>query len=391
LPLRICLDARIRDGELEGVQQVVAGLASAFSSFDDGDEEYHFLVTSDARGWIPPKLGGPCRLLEAPASSPSSAATAIPESDGTIERAGIDLMHFTVQTAFLTRVASIFQPHDLLHLYMPDLLRPAQREQRTMAFPKFCADARMVVALSEWGRRDLMRAYGIAGDRVCVVPNASGVDPRPPASEDIDETRRRLALPDAFVFFPAATWEHKNHLALIEALARLRDRDGLVVPAVCSGLHTAHFPRVESRVEALGLERQVRFTGTVRTADVRCLYAMARAVIFPSLFEGFGIPVVEAFATGAPVACSNVTCLPDLARDAAVLFDPSRVDDIAAAIARVWTDADLRERLAARGRARAADFSWDASARLLRAHYRRVMRRPITGDDRALLDAPAVV
>jgi glycosyltransferase involved in cell wall biosynthesis len=394
-PLRICLDARLHDGELGGVQQVVTGLATAFSSFDDGDEEYYFLVTSDARGWVRSKLSGPCRLLETepwrPASAGPGNAPAVPQSDGTIERAGIDLMHFTVQSAFQTRVPSVFQPHDLLHLHMPGLLGERQLASRTAGFPRFCADARMVVALSSWSQRDIVAAYDLPEERVQVVPNAPGVDAQPPSRADLDETRRRLALPDAFVFFPAATWEHKNHVALLDALALLRDREGLVVPLVCSGLHTRHFPIVESRVAALGLERQVHFVATVRTADVRCLYAMARAVIFPSLFEGFGIPLVEAFATGVPVACSNVTCLPDLARDAALLFDPNRVDDIAAAIARVWTDAELRSTLITRGRARAGDFSWDRSARLLRAHYRRLMGRAMTDDDRARIAAPPVV
>lgn len=368
---------------------MVTGLATAFSALDDGPEEYYFLVTSDARGWIRSKMTGPCRLLESSVAREAPLESTIPQSDGTIERAGIDLMHFTVPTAFLTGVASVFQPHDLLHLHMPELMATQQFADRTTAFPRFCADARMVVALSEWGKHDIMQAYGLPEARVQVVPNAAGIDARhQPGESELAETKRRLALPDAFVFLPAATWEHKNHVALLEALALLRDRDNLVVPLVCSGLQTGYFPAIDARVSALGLRNDVRFVGSVRATDVRCLYALSRAVIFPSVFEGFGIPVVEAFAAGVPVACSNVTSLPALAGDAALLFDPRRVDEIAAAVARLWTDAQLRESLAARGRVRASAFTWDGSARLLRAHYRRLMSRALTEEDRALLAAP---
>lgn len=389
------------------MQQVVIGLATALSALEEGDEQYYFLVTPDAGRWIRPWLSGACQMLEAPQPRPArrpmrmlrdlraragAAFVQAPSSDGTIERAGIDVMHFTVQTAFRTAVPSLYQPHDLQHLHLPQLFEPRELVERTALYRTFCEAARMVVALSSWGQRDIMQAYGLDESRVRVVPNAPVLSAyRAPTPDRLTDTRRRLSLPARYLFYPAATWPHKNHIALLDALALLRDRDRLAIPLVCSGMQTDHFAQIAAHVDARGLTDQVQFVGWVDTIDLRGLYAGAHAMVFPSLFEGFGIPVVEAFEARVPIACSNATCLPDLARGAAELFDPANVDDMAGAIARVWGNSIVRAQLLSRARTRVADFSWNRSARLLRAHYRRIANRDLTDEDQALLNAPAAL
>ena len=132
----------------------------------------------------------------------------------------------------------------------------------------------------------------------------------------------------------------------------------------------------------------MHFTGFVTPSELGALYRLARIMIFPSLFEGWGLPVVEAFAIGLPVACSNATCLPTVVDGAAELFDPTDPAAMADAMARVWGDDRLRERLIADGRDRAARFSWDRSARMFRACYRRLGGRELSAEDHALLDEP---
>jgi glycosyltransferase involved in cell wall biosynthesis len=156
------------------------------------------------------------------------------------------------------------------------------------------------------------------------------------------------------------------------------------VPTVFSGHRTDAFPAIERRVRELRLEDQVRFLGP---SELKAVYRMARLVAFPSRFEGFGMPVVEAFRLGVPVACSSTTSLPEVAGDAALLFDPGDPDAIAAAIRRLWTDEALRVELVQRGRERVQRFSWDGVARRCRALYRMVGRRPLDLADRTLLDA----
>ncbi len=409
-PPRICVDARITSGESGGVEQVIIGLASGLSRLSDGREEYFFLAYEGATDWLEPYLGGPCRLLlcrrDARASlkqrirsafPPVRRAAAllrslpfwpvrIPVSDGTIERAGIDVMHFTSQDAFLTEIPSIYHPWDLQHLHLPQYFSRYEYRTRERRYRTFCRHARMVAVATQWIKNDIMGKYDLGDDLVRVVPLAPPVQIYPaPSHNDVAEARQRFVLPSKFIYYPAQTWPHKNHLALLEAIAYLRDRHGLIVPLVCSGRLNEFFPTIKRHMHKLGLASQVRFLGFVSPLEVQCLYRLCRAVVFPSKFEGWGLPVTEAFFAGVPVACSNVTSLPEVAGDAALLFNPDNLTEIAAAICRLWTDENLCRALVERGRARAARLSWERTARIFRAHYRRIAGRPLTEEDRALI------
>ena len=182
------------------------------------------------------------------------------------------------------------------------------------------------------------------------------------------------------------TWEHKNHLTLLSALALLRDRYHLPVQLICSGQISGFFPKIKEHIRDLRLNDQVRFLGFVSPLELQCLYQLCRCVIFPTKFEGFGMPLLEAFLAGAPAACSNVTCLPELAGDAAFLFDPGTSSEVAEAIRRLWTDGALRATLADRGRRNVSRFTWERTARIFRAHYRRIANRTLSEEDHALLD-----
>ena len=135
----------------------------------------------------------------------------------------------------------------------------------------------------------------------------------------------------------------------------------------------------------LRLESQVRFVGFVRPMELRALYRTARCMVFPSSFEGWGLPVVEAFHEGTPVACADATSLPEVAGDAALLFAADSPTEMANQLVRLWRDDGLRARLVARGRARAAAFSWTRSARIFRAHYRRIAGRQLGEEDYELV------
>jgi glycosyltransferase involved in cell wall biosynthesis len=145
---------------------------------------------------------------------------------------------------------------------------------------------------------------------------------------------------------------------------------------------------VEARARELGIHETTWFPGFVSPVELRGLYSLSRALVFPSRFEGFGLPVCEAFAAGVPVASSDATGLPEVVGDAGLLFDPGEAEAIADAIERLWTDQGLRDELAERGRRRAAEFSWDRTARLFRAHYRSLAGKRLPEEDRILLAEP---
>jgi glycosyltransferase involved in cell wall biosynthesis len=404
-PLRVCIDARLPAGRFGGVEQAVIGIAAGLSKLDDGDEEYLFL-THHGEEWIRPYLSGPCRLLptrrgrlhrrtraigrglaeRVPRIGPRFAVRV---SDGTAEHAGVDLVHFPIQDAFLTELPSIYQPHDLSHVHHPEFFSAWARERRERIYRTHCARARMVVAMTSWGKRDLIDHYGLPEEKVGVVPWGSVLFEYPePSKEDLDRLRSRLSLPDEFLLYPAQTWPHKNHDTLLRALALIRQREGIGIPLVCPGKRNRHFGLIEARMRELRLSDTTLFPGFVSPLELRGLYELATALVFPSRFEGWGLPVCEAFSAGLPVASSSASSLPDLVGNAGLLFDPGDPEEIATCVMRLWRDPVLRQTLATRGRERGELFSFDHTARLFRAHYRRLAQRATSEEDRILLATP---
>ena len=413
-PLRVAIDAPLSgDGASGGVEQVVIGLASGLCDVGCHGEEYVFLVPGYAHRWLEPYLAPPCRLH--PTAAPRhrryartvvrrglrraaeiAAALGVtpgrrhlgpPRSDGTVERAGVDVVHFATQAGFLTDVPSVYQPHDLQHLHFPEHFDAVTRLRREATYRPLCEQARVVVAMTEWGKRDLVEHYGLDPGKVHVVPWAPVLDAYPsPTPADLAEVAKKHALPEAFLLYPAQTWQHKNHLRLLEALAAVRRSEGVTIRLVCTGRQTGFFSRIQERANELGIAPHVRFLGFVSAAELRALYELARGLVFPSLFEGWGMPVTEAFRAGVPVACSEIGPLTEHVGDAALLFDPRDTDEIASAVSRLWSDEALRERLVESGTQRVAPLSWTRTARIFRAHYHRIADHRVTDEDRELLD-----
>lgn len=417
--LRTVLDARLPDGAYGGVQQWIIGLAEAFSSLAAGEEEYIFLVDPGHGAWLKPFVSGPCSIREAvtdrrsgrlasglrsrvadlpgaraawrAARSLSPRPPSLPVSDGTIEGLEADVVHFTFQDAFVTDVPSLYQPWDLQHRHLPQFFPPSERRRRDVTYRAFCEQASTVVAASRWVKRDLVELFGIDGGRIAVVnvppPTSAYPEPDP---DQLRTIRRDLGLPEKFVYYPAQTWPHKNHARLFQALGELR-RSGLSIPLVCSGHRNEHHRAAVRAARDAGVAEAVTFLGFLTPLEIMVVYRSARALVFPSLYEGWGLPIVEAFRAGLPVACSNVTSLPELVADAAILMDPLDVGSIAEAIRELWTDDARAATLAGRGRLRAQCFSWAHVALTLRAHYRRVAGRRLEEPDRRLLAAGSVV
>ena len=421
-PLVVGIDARLRSGESGGVEQFIIGLASGLSRLTDGPERYVFLCEDGDADWLRPHLGGPCELAFPLGGRPRPpgpmarlrhrAVTVAPwlrgarfrfrrlvgwtlsplaSSDGTLEAAGAQVIHFPMQSAFLTERPSIYQPWDLQHLHLPDFFTPEVIAIREQAYRTFCARAERVVVATRWAKRDLAERYGLDPQKIAVVPVPPPFSAYPAVAESALTSPWRRSLPERFLLYPAQTWKHKNHLRLLQALALLRDERGIEISLVCSGARNDHFRAISREIRRLRLDRQVRFVGFVSAEELQVLYRTSRALIFPSLFEGWGLPVVEAFSAGLPVACARVTSLPDLVGDAALLFDPNQVTDMAEAIRRIWTDEPLRRHLAQAGRARVRDLDWTHTGRVFRALYRNLAHRTRSGDLELLAAADTVL
>lgn len=413
--LRVCLEARIDPETNGGVAQFVIGLVSALSRLSNGNERY-FVVTQDGR-WIQRHASGPCEVVTVPRGNAATASRIkrmvkrlpvlakawsewshllgplgyrLARSDGTVERLEADLVHFTWQSGYLTRVPSLYHPHDLQHVHLPQYVTPRDRYIRDLVFRAFCDQAAMVPVASRWVREDVISTLGLSAAKVHVVPFAPLLgEYRAPTPEAVTEMRRRHGLPERYGLYPAQTWPHKNHERLLEAMARARAQGLEEIAFVFTGKMNAHAASLQRKARELGLESRARFLGFVEADELACLYAGAHGMVVPSKFEAGSFPLWEAFQSGVPAACSKVTSLPEQAGDAARLFDPDDVEGMAEAIRAIWTDAGLRATLVEKGRSRLKAFSWDRTARLFRAHYRRLANRGLTAEDAALLGEAA--
>jgi glycosyltransferase involved in cell wall biosynthesis len=253
---------------------------------------------------------------------------------------------------------------DIQHEYMPEFFSDQALAERQRVYTDSIRRADHICAISEFTRQTLIERLAVAPDKITTVPLAADAifSPRPDGPEAAEAEQRILRawglVAGNYLFFPGHTWRHKNHRAAIEALRVLRDRFGRKPVLVCTGGAREAQASIDAQIATLGLEAQVRFLGYRSRRDLVALYRGATCLVFPSRFEGFGMPVLEAMASGCPVVCSNSTSLPEIAGDAAMLVDPCDPDAIAEAINGVLTNKDSGQELKARGLRRARAFSW---------------------------------
>ena len=305
------------------------------------------------------------------------------------ESLNCDVIHFPFQSFESCNVPSVYNPHDLQHLHLPEFFTPAEIARRHNLYPTACRAAQTVVVASEFVKRDVVAGYGIEPKKVQVIPWAPPPLPKPSEESDaafIQNLKNRFQLGDEpFALYPAMTWEHKNHLRLLEAVAYLRDSEDLDLRVICTGFKTDFWPTIEKKLNELGLKQTVMFPGLLSLDELHALYRSAQFVFIPTLFEAASAPVFEAWQHGRPVACSTVTSLPEQVGDAALLFDSYSETAIASALARMATDFALREDLKRRGTRRLEDFSLERTAKSYRAVYRRAAGRELNAEDRCLL------
>jgi glycosyltransferase involved in cell wall biosynthesis len=293
-------------------------------------------------------------------------------------RAGVDLVHSLASTAPLWgRFRRVVTVHDLIYARFPEAHSPIRAKGMRVLVPAAARRSDRVIADSSSTREDLIGLLGVKRERIDVVPLGLGAVRRePPLSEAL--TRERFGLGARRVLLSlSAKRPHKNLAALIGALAKIpaERRPLLVLP----GYPTWHEQELRERAAGAGVAGDVLFLGWVSGSEMEGLWAIADAFVFPSLYEGFGLPVLEAMARGVPVACSSASSLPEVAGDAALLFDPHDEWAIARAVERLLGDRAEAERLRACGRERVREFTWERTARLTLASYARALDRSHRG------------
>jgi glycosyltransferase involved in cell wall biosynthesis len=325
-----------------------------------------------AEEWRTEPWAGDLRMVALPVSSSTRIVRTAAQQTvvaGAALRAGVDLLHSLGNLGPLAgpprRVVTM---HDLIYLRHPETTSGLLARGLAQLAPLVARRATRIVTVSQATADDLTELLSIAPAKIDVVPSGPGLAPTATPTPEA-ELRATLGLgAGPLVLSVSARRPHKNLARLIEAIGRLPEAQ-LVLP----GYPTAFDDDLREVARRAGAAERVHLCDWVDDAQLEGLYRAATCLAFPSLAEGFGLPVLEAMARGLPVTCSSVSALPEVAGDAALLFDPYNIEAIAGAVGTLLHDDALRSRLVARGREQAARFTWERTAAGTAASYRRAL------------------
>lgn len=282
-----------------------------------------------------------------------------------LEMSGVDLIHYpaTIITPLSISLPCILTFHDMQQEFFPEFFSKNELLHRKMTYEPSARKAAKIIVDSEFVKQTLISRYKIPENRIRVI--YLGADPRFKLETDkiaVDKLKVKYHLPDKFAFYPANFWPHKNHIRLLEGLNLLKQRYKSNCKLVLTGGYKGRDAEISTKVRQLGLQEDVFILGYVPNEEMPYLYSAASLLVVPSLYEGFGIPTVEAMASGCPIICSNSTCLPEIVGNAAILVNPYNPEEIASAMHKVLDNRELRQKLIQRGLERAKNFSWRKTA-----------------------------
>jgi glycosyltransferase involved in cell wall biosynthesis len=380
-PLRLGYSlATLATGYVGGSETYARGVLDGLCARDPAELSLRVIANRTAAAAYRPRIAGRAQLVEVPGRFRGgiverAAAMAAMRLDARRLAARVardlDLVHYavTIPLPHVDGVATVLTMQDMQHREHTEWFSRAELLFRRVAYDGAARRATRVVTATQHARDQIVEHLRIGVDRIDVIGHGIDHDRFAPGPDPDDAARLApLGLPERFAFYPANMWPHKNHERLIEALAEVEDRD---LHLVLTGQGYGRLDALLERARALGVGGRVRHLGHLPADTLPALYRAARALVFPSLFEGFGIPIVEAMACGCPVAASNRSALPEVVGDAGALFDATEPGQIAAALDRLSRDGVDREALIAAGLRRAAQFTWDRCADEHLSSYRR--------------------
>jgi len=285
----------------------------------------------------------------------------------------LDVLHVPFNFLPVFRCRKVITIHDLTFIHLPRTHFAAERARMRLMTALAVRHADHVLTVSEFTRRDIVENYGVAPDRITVAPNAADPDVFRPLDLGVQAAfRRRMGLDAPFVLWVGIMTPRKNVATLVEAFARLRERGRTDHELVLVGRLGWLYEDVFRLIRERRLEHVVRHIDEVGPRDLAGFYSAATALVVPSRWESFCIPILEAMSCGCPVVCSNAAAMPEVYGDAALPFDPDAPEELAAQLGRVLDDSALRSDLVRRGFANAARFSWERTACIVDRVYQRV-------------------
>jgi alpha-1,3-rhamnosyl/mannosyltransferase len=357
--MHIVIDARTAADHFPGIGRYVINLSHALSQIaaDWSISLLHDASVSSTRLSLPALPRIECSV------SPFSIRQQwiVP---GKLRRAQATLYHSPYYLMpYVPGIPTVLTCYDLIPLIYPQYFSVLQRLVYWVAHTFSFKAARMILTISQTTKDDIVHYFHLDPKRIIVTPLAADAHFQPQPPERIAAVRRKYALPEEYVLYFGSNKPHKNLQRLIEAwrIAECGVRS-VECKLVIAGHWDERYPETKRVTEELGLKDHIVFVGAVDDADLPALYCGATLFVFPSLYEGFGLPVLEAMACGVPVVCSNASCLPEITGDAALLINPLDIDALGMATRRVLVDERLRQEMIQKGLVQAGRFSWEQTA-----------------------------
>ena len=370
--MRFAVDAHAIGRHLTGNEVYVRSLLNALAAQDRDCEFVAYVSADDACRFIPSRI-----QTRRVATNPFlrlgfDLAMRVREDRP-------DLLHVQYTAPIGCPVPVVVSVHDVSFLEHPEYFTRDRAWQLQWTVRRTVARAAKVLTGSEFSRSSILKVYGdLEEDKVVVVPNAAASEFRPISREAASAgVRERFSIAAPFILSVGDIQPRKNQIGLIRAFARLVESyPQLKHNLVLAGKETWFGDRVHQAARESGVEDRIQFVGFVSDGDLLQLYNACDVFVFPSFYEGFGLPVLEAMACGRAVVCSNTSALPEVVDGAALLFDPYAVDEMVRAIADLLLDAELKARMERLGLQRAAHFSWQKTAHRTLEVFHEVAERP---------------
>jgi len=411
--IRVVLYARLgrREG---GRSRFVKSLVQGFTDLNSSDVEYILVMDPETGDWIRNLVSDtvsiavrpwesrtvwarhtmvepikerirPVATLVEPVLSPlagavspgsdmnDNTAPSVPELDQFFESLDPDVIHWLARYWERSSVPMVYSLGDVQDRRYPEHFTISTKEWRETFCKSGCREADAVITASEFVASNIATEYGVPRSQIHTIHRGAPTE-YDETSLSVEQVCDRFDIEPGFAFYPGKKWEHKNHSRLIEALGQVKQEYGTDVPLVCTGAQSPpdQFEGLKATTRRLGLEESVHWLGYVGPDVLLALYEAAGFLVFPTLYEGQGFPLLEAMTCGTATACSDIPPLREYGGDAPHYFDPKSVDEITEALWKLYSNNSYRMRIASDGRRRATDFSWETTARAYESVYKSV-------------------
>jgi glycosyltransferase involved in cell wall biosynthesis len=366
--MRFAVDAHAIGRHLTGNEVYIRSLLRAFAEIDRRSEFVAYVSEEGAENLLPERI----RVRRVSANPYSRLGW---DLSRLVRADQPDLVHVQYTAPLMMSAPTVVTVHDVSFIEHPEYFTAARRSQLRITVARSVRSARRILTVSEFSRDAILRAYDVPADKITVVPNAANPEFRVVGRERAQKmVRENLRFDAPFILSVGDLQPRKNQIGLIGAFSKLlTENPQLKHHLVLTGKETWFTPKVLEAARGCGFASRIHFTGFVSDADLLQIYNACDCFVFPSFYEGFGLPILEAMACGKAVACSNTSAMPEVADGAGLLFNPHQIEEITRAMRDILLDGELRGRMERLGLQRAAGFTWKKSARATLDVYRQIV------------------